>query len=189
MSAPVKSSPDEDPIRPHSYDGIQEYDKRLPNWWLFTLYITIAFSLVYWFYYEISGVGRDSHAVFRSEMEEVQAARLANAVDVDDPTLWEMSRNSRVVSSGQAIFNQNCVQCHLASLRGKGETPTAVGPNLVDDEWIHGSRPNELRQTVTEGVLDKGMPRWGPVLGDKKIVEVVAYVLNHHELPSSETGN
>jgi len=27
----------------------------------------------------------------------------------------------------------------------------------------------------------RGMPPWGPVLGTRKISEVVAYVLSHHE--------
>ena len=38
--------PGEEPVRAHVFDGIAEYDRRLPNWWLITLYATIAFSIV-----------------------------------------------------------------------------------------------------------------------------------------------
>ena len=42
------NNPQEDPLRPHSFDGIHEYDKRLPNWWLWTLYGAIIYSAIYW---------------------------------------------------------------------------------------------------------------------------------------------
>lgn len=189
MAVRPESSPARDPLRPHSYDGIQEYDKPLPNWWLFTLYGAIAFSFVYWLYYHLTEVGMDRHAAFAARMEAVQAARLENAMGaLDDAQLWEMSRNARFVTAGREVYTTNCVSCHLASLRGKDESPAAIGPNLVDNIWIHGGRPADLRRTVTDGVLEKGMPQWGPLLGDRKIVEVVAYVLSHHEAPDDPAG-
>jgi cytochrome c oxidase cbb3-type subunit 3 len=179
---PTNTPPTEDPVRPHSYDGIQEYDKRLPNWWLFTLYASIAFSIVYWFYYQMSGVGADAHAVFAREMEAVAATRLTNAMGaLDEDQFWEMSRNPKVVAAGREVYTTNCVACHLTSLRGKDESPAAIGPNLVDAEWVHGGRPADVRRTVEHGVVEKGMLAWGPILGDRKVVEVVAYILSHHE--------
>src|SRR5829696_248017 len=49
----------EDPVRPHSFDGIQEYDKRMPNWWLWTLYSAIAFALAYWAFYHAWQMGEE----------------------------------------------------------------------------------------------------------------------------------
>lgn len=188
MSAPIQNNPGDDPLRPHTYDGIQEYDKRLPNWWLFTLYGAIVFSFVYWLFYHLSGVGLSQKQMLAQELAAIEAARLASSLgELDDGQIWKMSRNPQIVDSGKAVFSANCVACHLSSLRGKAENPTAVGPSLVDNEWTHGNRPGELRSTVTKGVLEKGMPPWGPVLGDKKIVEVVAYVLSHHQ-PPIDTG-
>jgi cytochrome c oxidase cbb3-type subunit 3 len=185
MADTPETSPAGDPVRDHAYDGIQEYDKRLPNWWLFTLYGAILFSVVYWLYYHLSDVGLDQRAVFAREMEAVEAARLASAMGaVDDGTLWDMSRNATLVEAGRQVYNTNCVSCHLGSLRGKEESPVAIGPNLVDDQWIHGPHPGDVRRVVASGVLEKGMPQWGPVLGDRKVVEVVAFVLSHHHQPS-----
>jgi cytochrome c oxidase cbb3-type subunit 3 len=33
---------------------------------------------------------------------------------------------------------------------------------------------------ITKGVLVKGMPTWGPVLGAKKISETTAYIMSKH---------
>ena len=180
-------SPESDsgiPIRPHVYDGIQEFDNSLPNWWLFTLYGAVAFSLVYWMFYHSTGMGLRDEEVLARKMEIVAEARLASSMgSLTDSQLWEMSRDAKFVTAGKAIFNANCTACHLASLRGKDENPAAVGPSLVDGEWIHGGAPGQVRHTITEGVITKGMQAWGPVLGERKVLEVMAYVMSHHKEP------
>ena len=75
----------------------------------------------------------------------------------------------------------NCVAYHLASLRGKGESAAAIGPDLTDTTWIHGGNPTEIHDLITKGVLTKGMPTWGPVLGPKKVTEVTAFILSKHK--------
>ena len=182
------SSPNQPPdesgikLRPHTYDGIQEFDQRLPNWWLNTLYGTIAFSIVFWFVYMIARVVPSDGAQVDAAMARIAAAKLASSIDVtNDALFWDMSRNPVFVEAGKQTFTSLCVACHLASLKGKGENPAAVGPNLVDQAWIHGGTPKEIYATVSKGVLAKGMPAWEPVLGQKKSAEVVAYLLSHHQ--------
>jgi cytochrome c oxidase cbb3-type subunit 3 len=172
--------PPEDPVRPHSFDGIQEYDKRLPNWWLNTLYITIIFWVGYWAYYEWFQIGPTGAQAVTQAMAKIDADRLATA-PLDDASLWKMSQNSTFIESGKALYISNCAACHLASLRGKSESPAAIGPDLTDTAWIYGGRPSEVYEIISKGVLAKGMPGWGPVLGPKKVGEVTAYIMSKHK--------
>lgn len=171
----------EDPLRPHSYDGIREFDKRLPNWWLFTLYGAIVFWVAYWSYFEwfhtgLSGPQRVEMAMARIEAEKLSTLAAAH---LDDKGLWQMSRNPVVVAAGRATFTSMCVSCHKESLRGVDDG--GIGADLRRQVWIHGGKPMQIVQTVTTGVLAKGMPTWGPILGQKKITEAVAYVLSYHQ--------
>lgn len=166
--------PPDDALRHHTYDGIQEFDKRLPNWWLFTLYGTIVFSIFYWSYYEWTRLGQEGPAQVTAELSRLEAVRLASTPVVDDGGLWKMSRNATFVEAGRATFNTNCASCHMVNLAG------AIGPNLVDHLWIHGGLPTEIQRVVEKGVLEKGMPAWGPVIGAKRTAEVVAFILSHH---------
>ena len=169
--------PGEDPIRAHVFDGIAEYDRRLPNWWLVTLYAGIVFAIIYWM--ATQHFGRSTNeSVVEAEMQRIEAEKMASsATALDDATLWKMSRNPVFVEAGRATFQSTCASCHNAALTG------GIGPNLVDDVWIHGNKPTNVLKTVTEGVAIKGMPNWGPVLGGKKVAGVVAFVLSYHKEP------
>ncbi len=185
MNQTSPNPPPDDPgikLREHSFDGIQEYDQRLPNWWLYTLYGAILFWIVYWFAHMISGLATTDGAQVDAAMTRIAAAKMASSIDVsNDAKFWEMSRNPVFVEAGRLTFQSNCVPCHLPSMRGKSENPAAVGPDLTDTAWIHGGTPKEIYTTVSKGVVTKGMLAWEPVLGQKQTVEVVAYLLSHHQ--------
>ncbi len=168
-------------LRNHVYDGIQEFDQRLPNWWLYTLYGAIAFSIVYWFAHMVAKVVPADGTQVDAELARIAAVKMASSIDVaNDDVFWEMSGNPVFVEAGKQTYASLCAACHLASLKGKGENPAAVGPDLTDTAWIHGGTPKEIYHTVSAGVLAKGMPAWEPVLGQKKTAEVVAFLLSHH---------
>jgi cytochrome c oxidase cbb3-type subunit 3 len=171
---PTTPPEDEEQVRHHVFDGIAEYNKRLPNWWLMTLYGAIIFWVGYWGYYQWFHVGLTGPQEVELAMSKIEAARLASAPTTDDASLWKMSRNPVFVEAGRATFNTTCASCHTDKLTG------SIGPNLVDQLWIHGGKPSEIYTTVDKGVLAKGMPPWGPVIGAKKSAEVVAYVLSYH---------
>ncbi|MCL2725243.1 MAG: c-type cytochrome [Polyangiaceae bacterium] len=160
----------------HSVDGIEEYDNKLPNWWLFTLYGAIAFSAVYWIAYHSFDFLPNPDKALKIEQEE--QARLhgggGGGEAVTNETLIAASKDSATAAKGKEIFMQNCVACHAAT---GASTPGGVGPNLTDEYWIHGGAPTDILNTITKGVPDKGMLTWGPTLGPEKTKAVAAYVL------------
>lgn len=164
-----------DTLRPHSYDGIQEYDKRLPRWWLLTLYGAIAFGVCYWGYYHTYAVGVSPTVALETEMTINAQRAAAKASVIDDDALWKMSLDPKVVLAGQTTFATMCAACHKPDLTGQ------IGPNLVDHQWIHGGTPMDAIRTIAEGVPAKGMPAWGTTLGKQKVAELVAFIFSHHQ--------
>ncbi|MCA8942633.1 MAG: c-type cytochrome [Planctomycetes bacterium] len=155
--------------RGHTFDGITEFDNRLPNWWLWTFYLACIFSVFYWLAYHSTGLATLPLAAYEKEM----AAAEAEALKVDDESLRAMSADPEVVAAGKEIFTVNCVACHRPDAGGM----PALGPNLTDKFWIHGGSPMQIYNTVTTGVIEKGMVAWESVLGAKKCAQVTSYVL------------
>jgi cytochrome c oxidase cbb3-type subunit 3 len=182
-----ESTPPEEPrdsnqptLRPHEYDGIQEYDQRLPRWWLFTLFGAIFFSVFYWSARHQADLVETNQQRVALDMQAIETARLEGMTDYDNATIWAMSRNPDFINPGLEIYTANCTACHKDSLRGLDE-PGGIGPNLVDAEWIHGGNPLDLMDVVRHGVVEKGMQAWSAQLGDRRIAQVVAFILSHHE--------
>jgi cytochrome c oxidase cbb3-type subunit 3 len=76
------------------------------------------------------------------------------------------------VEDGKQVFVSTCAACHRADGGGN------IGPNLTDEFWIHGDKPQDIWSTVHNGIPAKGMPTWGPQIGEAKVASVVAYVLS-----------
>lgn len=172
-------------LRPHVYDGIQEYDQKLPNWWLFTLYIAIVAFVIYWVGYYQLGIGSTDTATVDAVIARIDKAREQAVQGIDDARLWAMSKDPQIVAAGKATFMTPgmCVTCHGPDLSGKLMGAKLPGLPLNDTEWKHGGKPTEIFKLVRKGAPDitKGMPAWEPALGVKRVSEVVAYVLSFHK--------
>ena len=146
-------------------DGIEEYDNALPAWWLGLFYFTIIWGVVYAIHYHF--VGKRSQAA-EYDAEMVAAAEQWPAPDVTQ----ELVVTDDVLAEGKAVYDVNCVGCHGPDMKG------GIGPDLTDAEWVHGGTMDEITATVTDGVPEKGMLAWGPILGPDKVRKVSAYVHN-----------
>jgi cytochrome c oxidase cbb3-type subunit III len=92
------------------------------------------------------------------------------ATDGAAPTLAPDQVTDDMIAQGEQVFQTNCAACHKPDLTGE------VGPNLIDDEWIHGGQLEDILEVVNNGVPGKAMIAWGPVLGDEGVQQVSAFV-------------
>ena len=189
MSDPKKT--ENEKLRPHVYDGIQEYDNRLPNWWLWTFYGAAIFSVIYWFSFYDAEIMKSDTEIVEAQMAKVEEARLEALGEISNDTLWQMSRNEGFVEKGEQIYQEKCLACHGSDLKaGAG----LAGVNLVDDEWRWGNQPMSVYAVVANGSPDKskGMQSWISELGPQKVSQVVAFILSHHteqEMTEATTEN
>jgi cytochrome c oxidase cbb3-type subunit 3 len=174
-------------IMPHSYDGIQEYDQSLPNWWLFTLFGSMAFAFLYWMACFVTDTAADDRVTLNAELDALEARQLAAVKNLDDATLWKMSRNTQTVAEGQAVYNSLCFTCHAPNLAGiKG-----LGFRLNDDLWVHGNTPTAIFNNISEGITFEGKPTGmaaQKVLGTGRIAAVTAFLLSAQKEGSMKTA-
>jgi cytochrome c oxidase cbb3-type subunit 3 len=77
--------------------------------------------------------------------------------------------NAYGVSEGKRLYNQfNCSGCHF---QGGG----GIGPPLMDAQWIYGSAPENVFETIVEG-RPNGMPSFRGKLTTDQVWQLVAYV-------------
>ena len=170
-----QSKPEEEKLLDHEYDGIRELDNPLPRWWLYGFYLTIIFSVFYVGYYHF-GPGLSLSEQHARSLAVLEAERAAGAASADshysNPELLALSEDADAVATGQELYVASCAACHGA--QGEG----TIGPNLVDEYWIHGGYPEDIAKVIAEGVPDKGMPAWNSSMSVEDIQMVTAFILS-----------
>ena len=181
-------------LREHEYDGIREYDRKLPNWWLFTFYGTIVWFVVLWVLYYQANLFKDSRELVTEQLVAVQKAKVAElektlATLNDAKLVHEWATNPQVVAAGEATYLANCTPCHGVDLSatitvGNVRTPLPGLP-LNDHQWKFGGKPMRIFQLINEGSPPEStgnngakMQVWGQTLSPKQIAEVVAYIIS-----------
>lgn len=155
----------------HVYDGIVEHDNPMPTWWLWTFFLTIIFSFIYYIHYELAGgpTLNDELKVAMQELEKTTSS--APKLMETEESLTAAFNVAGALELGAAQYAQKCASCHGNELQG------LIGPNLVDKYWIHGQgKKLDIVKMVREGVAEKGMPPWGPVMKKEEIYAVSAFI-------------
>jgi cytochrome c oxidase cbb3-type subunit 3 len=86
-----------------------------------------------------------------------------------DQAKGRYDHNAWAANEGKRLFNQmNCTGCH--SNGGGG-----IGPALMDDEWLYGSEPNSVYETIVSG-RPNGMLSFRDRLAPQQVWQLVSYV-------------
>jgi len=184
----MKPTLEEDGTTGHVYDGIREYDKPMPRWWLTIFWLSIVWGLGYFAAYPSLG---NWEGFLRIQHQDgsvtpwTSANEMQNEFDRNNTkflneykqrfgtmTVAEMSDDPRAIKMGQRLFLQNCAVCHGSAAKG------AVGfPNLTDNDWLYGGKPENIVETLHKG-RKGGMPAWKDKLGEDGVKATAEYVMS-----------
>lgn len=190
----------------HQWDGIRELNNPLPRWWVWTFYATIVWSIGYTIAYPawplISSattgmLGYSSRSDVRQELAAAETAKGSYVAAVEGATVEQILADDGLrqfaTAAGAAAFRVNCVQCH-----GSGAAGSAGYPNLNDDDWLWGGKPEDIRLTIAHGVRFADdpdsrlseMPAFGQILQPAEIRDVAAHVvsLSNPAAPANASG-
>lgn len=183
-------------LRPHEYDGIQEFDQKLPNWWLLSFIGAVFFYLIYWFVYYQAGLIKTDQSAVTEAISAIQTkkekALEETLATLDNKSLInDWATDPAIVAEGEKIYSQVCIGCHGPEL----DAPTKLGLSLVDKEWKYGDTPMDIFKIINDGTPpeSKGMPPtgarmipWGATYSGKQVAQLVAFIIskNPDEFPT-----
>jgi cytochrome c oxidase cbb3-type subunit III len=100
---------------------------------------------------------------------QVSQLRPGTTAPPTPPVPGEYKETAEAIRAGQQLFDYyNCTGCHA---HGGG----AIGPPLMDNNWVYGSEPANIYATILDG-RPNGMPSWRGRMPDYQVWELVAYV-------------
>ena len=179
----------------HEWDGIQELNNPLPRWWVWMLYATIAFSVLWMILYpawpipggNTQGVlGYSSRAAVEQQIAAVTSQRAQALQGIESMDIADFGQHPQLlqaaIEGGRSAFKVHCVQCH-----GSGAQGSIGYPNLNDDDWLWGGDYASIYATIRHGIRQPDddethisiMPSYGRdgLLSDAEIDAVTEYVL------------
>lgn len=191
----------------HDWDGLKELNNPLPRWWLWTMYITIVWGVLYMIAYPAwplvssytKGIlGYSSRGDVAKDLADLKASRGENMKLLATTKLEDISKNAKLLNFVRAYaktsFGDNCAPCHGAGGGGvKGHYP-----NLLDDDWLWGGKLADIQKTIRFGIRsghDDGrignMPAFGRdgILKPDQIEAVADYTLSLAGLPVKDKAN
>lgn len=190
-------------LRDHEYDGIQEYDQTLPNWWLFIFFGALLFFFGYWIAYYQLGWSKTDAQKIEAAMAVIADAK-AKALEemlaklTDEALVDEWSTDPAIVANGEMTYMANCIACHGQDLAAKidiggGQSVNLPGLSLTDGQWKYGSKPMDIFKLINEGTPADSpghngakMEAWGQKMPPLQIAEMTAFIISRNQAEFSK---
>ena len=163
----------------HVWDeDLVEMNNPLPRWWVWMFVMTIVFGFGYLAAYPGLGsftgkLGWTQKGEYEAEMAKAKAeleplyARFASMKPED------VAADPQAHAIGERLFMNNCAQCHGSDARGSKSFP-----NLADGDWLHGSTPQQIRETIEKGRIGNMPPMAAAVGTPEDVRNLSHYVLS-----------
>ena len=154
----------------HEYDNIRELDNNLPKWWVWLFIITIVWSVVYIFVFDVIKVAPYQQQEWKNEMAAAGAVAPGQPAPVAAADMVALTDQASL-DAGKDIWDKQCKVCHLDGGQG------LVGPNLCDEFSIHGCNYSDVVKIIVVGAPEKGMISWKTQLSDVQINQVASFTM------------
>ena len=162
------------PVTGDENDGITEYDNPCPPWLMYIFYTTILFAVFYLGYH--FGSVRDGKlhvaatVVPPANMTQAEEV-LLELPEITEAQLTTLLADKEALANGKEVYSSKCSSCH--GEEGEG----LIGPNLVDNYWLHGrGEIREIASIISDGIPDTGMAAWRGKVSDENIQRTAAYI-------------
>ena len=177
----------------HEWDGIEELNKPLPKWWLWTFYATIIWAIGYWLLmpawplvasYTKGWLGYSQRERVTGQVDQAKMAQAVFRERIATSELETISTDPELLrfalAGGEAAFGDNCAPCH-----GRGAQGFPGYPNLRDDSWLWGGSLEAIHKTIAHGIRSTDtnthagqMPAFSGLLTPPQLNDITEYVLS-----------
>ncbi|WP_201558237.1 cytochrome-c oxidase, cbb3-type subunit III [Psychrobacter sp. 72-O-c] len=145
MVLKYKPEVEEDGTTGHDYDGIREYDKPLPKWWLVIFFGSIVWGVAYWVFFP---------GIFPSKWEGIAT------VEVDGETVPWTSHNelANELESNNKVFTDNFEKSILVKANATGAAQTLDTLNEMQATMRRSEAPPADLQTKIDDKIAELAP-------------------------------
>lgn len=187
----------------HEWNGIEELQTPVPRIVLFSLAVTILFSIGYWLLmpawplgntYTKGLLGIDQRQIVMQQVDDAAHARAEWTDRIAAASHSEITADDALMlhvrETGRTLFIDNCAVCH--GTRGTGGPGF---PDLAANAWLWGGDPETIAETIRVGINSTSdetrvsqMMAFGRdgVLDEGQVRSAAAYVRSLSGLPLNE---